>query len=310
MARTHAKVYAAIWSDPDFVTLSSDAQRTYMLLLSQAKLNLVGVLTYLPTRWARLAPDTTAADVERSVAELEAARYVIVDRDTEELLVRTLVRHDIATVTRNSRLTSGMWNAWLSTESHDLRVAALAEMPDALWTNEKALPPPEALEMRSSQQSEPEERTASSGCESELPASCLLPPASCRQPESEPVVSAQPLRPEAERRQRAEAAIEELTDRAMATATTRGSSIDRHRNGVRNGKTTDHLTDLLALAHHHPDWTATHLADAVEPPTPHHRDGPAQPAPWTPRVITGAVPMTEGARNLAAIRTGLAGTNA
>lgn len=94
MARDHARIQVGLWSDPDFRTLSTAAQRMYLVILSQPRLSYCGTLDYLPTRLAVLAADETPEDVEQAVKGLEAARYVVVDRDTHELLVRTFVRHD------------------------------------------------------------------------------------------------------------------------------------------------------------------------------------------------------------------------
>lgn len=94
MARDHARIQVALWSDPDFRTLSCDAQRMYLVLLSQPRLSYCGSLDYLPTRLAVLAVDESPEDVETAIKTLEGSRYVVVDRDTHELLVRTFVRHD------------------------------------------------------------------------------------------------------------------------------------------------------------------------------------------------------------------------
>jgi hypothetical protein len=94
MARDHARIQVAIWSDPDFRALNASAQRMYLVILSQPRLSYCGTLDYLPSRLAVLAADETADDVESAIKALEHARYVVVDRDTHELLVRTFVRHD------------------------------------------------------------------------------------------------------------------------------------------------------------------------------------------------------------------------
>lgn len=94
MARDHARIQVALWSDPDFRALSCEAQRMYLVILSQPRLSYCGSLDYLPSRLAVLAADETPDDVEQAVKALESHRYVVVDRDTHELLVRTFVRHD------------------------------------------------------------------------------------------------------------------------------------------------------------------------------------------------------------------------
>lgn len=94
MARTESRTKTAIWTDPDFRLLSRAAQRFYWLLYSQSTISLCGVVAYTPKRWAGYASDETLGTIEAALDELEHARYVVVDRDTEEVWVRTFVRHD------------------------------------------------------------------------------------------------------------------------------------------------------------------------------------------------------------------------
>lgn len=94
MAREHARVATSIWSDPDWRTLTVAAQHLYLMLLSQPNTTQCGSLPYTPRRWAQMAADHTAADVDAALAELAAARFVIVDEETDEALIRTFVRND------------------------------------------------------------------------------------------------------------------------------------------------------------------------------------------------------------------------
>lgn len=94
MARTHARVQGAIWNDPEWRALSGDAQRTYLLLLSQPEINNVGVLPLVPRRWASYAADTTLELLEAALVELENGAFILCDHETQELVVRTFVKHD------------------------------------------------------------------------------------------------------------------------------------------------------------------------------------------------------------------------
>lgn len=93
MARSYGRVFPSIWNDDDFRALSMEARLMYLFLLSQPDLAQSGVIPFRTRRWARLL-DTTPADVERMCAELEGTRFVTTDIDTEELLVRSLMRND------------------------------------------------------------------------------------------------------------------------------------------------------------------------------------------------------------------------
>lgn len=95
MAREHARILCSIWRpDSTFRDRSPDAQRLYFLLLSQRELNNAGVMPLMVSKWARCSPGTTVEDVEKALNELVEHRFVLVDRDTEELLVRSFMRND------------------------------------------------------------------------------------------------------------------------------------------------------------------------------------------------------------------------
>jgi hypothetical protein len=94
MARDHARLYCAIWNDPDWRALDMAAQHAYMTLLSQPRLSYCGVLDYIPSRFAALTNGSTERKFRAAVATLEGSRFVMVDGSTHELLVRSYVRHD------------------------------------------------------------------------------------------------------------------------------------------------------------------------------------------------------------------------
>jgi hypothetical protein len=94
MARNYAKIHTTIWSDEDFKSLDPSLQHAFFVLVSQPRLSMCGLLDYVPQRLARCSSGWTVDDVESLMKGLEEARYVIVDRDTQELLVRTFIRND------------------------------------------------------------------------------------------------------------------------------------------------------------------------------------------------------------------------
>ena len=184
MARSHGKILASIWNDDDFRALTVDAQRAYMLLLSQAKLTLAGAIDYMPKRWAAYAAGTTAADIERAIDELAAARFVVLDRDTDELLVRSFVRHDIVGTLKNRNLVKGFWSAVIGVESDELLAVLVQEIPDELWDSQDYEPPPRAVQMRRSGRSKPQVQTTGSNPRSEPPSPFSLLPSPCSLPPS------------------------------------------------------------------------------------------------------------------------------
>lgn len=92
----YVKLHRSIWQDPDFVALTPDAQRLYMLLISQPDITHVGILPLMPARWSRFSTGTSPAQVRAALDELSTAEFVLTDNDTEELLVRSYLIYDEA----------------------------------------------------------------------------------------------------------------------------------------------------------------------------------------------------------------------
>lgn len=92
MARDYTSLFHRIWADPDWRALDVEAQQLYLLLISQSNMNLAGVMPVQTRRWSQCSADRTEDDVQKALSALEAARFVLVDRDTEELLARSFVR--------------------------------------------------------------------------------------------------------------------------------------------------------------------------------------------------------------------------
>jgi len=90
----YGKLLSRIWSDPDFIALDARAQQVYCLLLSFPTRNHAGVLPLTLKRWARCTAGTAIEDVVAALRTLAAARFVVVDWESEELLVRTYIRND------------------------------------------------------------------------------------------------------------------------------------------------------------------------------------------------------------------------
>lgn len=94
MAREFAKVYTSLWADRDFISLSADAQRIYLMLISQDSLSRCGVTTIAMNRWVGMAADSPRERVQDGLRELVEAKFVLADHSTDELLVRSFVKND------------------------------------------------------------------------------------------------------------------------------------------------------------------------------------------------------------------------
>jgi hypothetical protein len=126
MARTYGAVYLDIWRDKDFRALTHTEQYLYWALIFQLQLNGVGLLDYIPSRWAEATSDMTTADVEVTIKSLIAKRYVVHDPTTHELLVRTYVRN--SKVWKMPKAFAGVIPAAAQIQSSKLRRALLADL--------------------------------------------------------------------------------------------------------------------------------------------------------------------------------------
>lgn len=92
--RDFAQIKLSIWNDDSFLDLSSDAQLLYFVLISHPTMNRAGVGTWHAGRLSGLCASWSRPVVEAAARELIDGRFIVIDEDTDEFLVRTFVRHD------------------------------------------------------------------------------------------------------------------------------------------------------------------------------------------------------------------------
>jgi len=126
VARAFGRILSTIWDDQDFLDLDPEAQRLYMFLVSQPNLNHAGLLPLTIRRWASRARKLTAKQVRQSLTDLDAAGFLVVDEDTEEVLVRSFVRRD--EVYKQPRVMGAAVSGAMEISSRRLRRSLLAEM--------------------------------------------------------------------------------------------------------------------------------------------------------------------------------------
>lgn len=129
MARDHARILLSIWDDSDFVSLSSVQQRTYLALISSRDLSYCGVHPLIPVRLCS-ASDMAERKVSAAIDALEAKKFLIVDRDTAEVCIRTYVRHD--GILKMPNVVRAMNKAWSKVHSATIRKAIRRELGVAL----------------------------------------------------------------------------------------------------------------------------------------------------------------------------------
>lgn len=93
MANAFGMIDESIWRrDREFRALPRGAQCTFLQLLSQRDVDTAGVLTLHVDLLAKGCDEITPEDIRHDLKTLEAARFVYVDDDTDELLIRSYVR--------------------------------------------------------------------------------------------------------------------------------------------------------------------------------------------------------------------------
>lgn len=126
MARDHARIKTSIWDDDDFLALRVAEQHAYFMLGSNLGLSRCGVITYIPARFEHLASDLTAAKLRKSVEGLRDSRFAVIDDRTQEILIRSYVRHDGVLDRLNMGKATG--TAFEAVVSDKLRAAIGAEL--------------------------------------------------------------------------------------------------------------------------------------------------------------------------------------
>lgn len=125
MSRSFGMIFADMWEDEHFRTLSRNAQCTYCLLRSQEGVNAAGILILRVEWWSKSQADLTADQVRCDIDELWQAGFVLPDYETDELLIRYLVRKDGLYRKPNSVIAAG--KAAKGAKSPEIKGALCAE---------------------------------------------------------------------------------------------------------------------------------------------------------------------------------------
>lgn len=94
MAREYTRVKLTIWNDPDFRQLPADAQWLYFALMTHPSISLCGVVDWREARLTAISADMNVTRLRAAALALGQGRFIAVDPETEEALVRSFVRHD------------------------------------------------------------------------------------------------------------------------------------------------------------------------------------------------------------------------
>ncbi|OBJ62510.1 hypothetical protein [Mycobacterium asiaticum] len=112
MANAAGVLKESIWRDREFRALPRTAQATYAQLISQKELDRAGVQPLQIFKWAKGCDNFSAEDLMADLKVLEEHRFVFVDEDTDELFIRSYMRHcDVArypNILKNALRCAGM----------------------------------------------------------------------------------------------------------------------------------------------------------------------------------------------------------
>src|SRR5699024_915307 len=126
MARDRANIFTNIWTDTDWRTLKGEEQHLYLLLMTHPDLSYSGVCDWRPGRLAKMRDDATRADIERAGMALQSKRFILIDEETEEVLIRSYIRHD--GVLKQPNLAVSFVNAYGSAASPEIRMLIIHEL--------------------------------------------------------------------------------------------------------------------------------------------------------------------------------------
>ena len=126
MAREFARITCEIWSDDDFRNLTGPAQLLYLTLLTHNSLSYCGVVDWHPGRIAALTRENTEHQVRLAAAELSYNYFCVFDQGTDEVLVRSFLRHD--GLLKQERLHVSAAKAFGSVASNKLRAVIVFEL--------------------------------------------------------------------------------------------------------------------------------------------------------------------------------------
>ena len=126
MAREFAKIKSAIWQDDDFRGLPPLAQHLYFVILTDPELSYCGIADWRPRRMLPKSQGWTLDELYGAAEILAQELLLIVDEDTEEVLVRSFLRHD--GVMQHNKLCVSAMRSFAAVASNTLRGVIVHEL--------------------------------------------------------------------------------------------------------------------------------------------------------------------------------------
>lgn len=92
--RDHGRILTRAWNSGAFKGVPREAFGTFAMLVSEPSTNNAGLVSISLNRWANNFTSSTPVEIRADLELLASERFIVVDWDTEEILIRTLVRND------------------------------------------------------------------------------------------------------------------------------------------------------------------------------------------------------------------------
>lgn len=244
MTGPYSKLKRSIWSDPDIMSLSADATYVYIYALSGPKLTMLGSQEFSERRWVT-ATKLPADRLMAALDELVESRHLLIDWNTDEVIVRTFVAHSVTL--NNSKTAKGIWNEWERLASASCRAAILPDLPEMMWDTA----PESAIRLRTG--SEPKENRTGTEPEPDQnlnhqsSSSRQHPSSSCETPLSGDLTETE--------LGLVEAVLGAMADRTMAQVRQRGDTIDapgRYRAKVIRNDRLEHGQKIAEVVRRYP----------------------------------------------------------
>lgn len=126
MAREFSKTNLTIWQDPEWRALPWPAQHVYKMFWEHPSLSYCGVADWRPSKMLGWGDGWDRDTFDALVDCLRARYFLVVDEDTEEVLVRSWVRFD--GIIRQPRLAVSLTKAFAEVGSNTLRGVIVDEL--------------------------------------------------------------------------------------------------------------------------------------------------------------------------------------
>lgn len=126
MPKEYGQLRHDIWADDDWLDLTVPAQHLYMTLLSDPTINYCGVADWRLGKISQRAAENSPRDTLLAAAELSDAHFIVIDEATEEVLIRSYLKHD--PILKNPRLSVTMSKQYGVIGSRKIRAALVYEL--------------------------------------------------------------------------------------------------------------------------------------------------------------------------------------